>query len=248
MADGGKRRQQRAQGPARRRAERRHRQALALGGIGGDDGWSAGDRDHRHARRRRPAHGNRHQRLDGVEELLRLLGQHDPRTRARGAVDLPRPGQRARVRARRAAAGVGASALEHHDRLAPGRAARRRQKARPVPQRLDEARDQRRGRIVDEPFEDLGDLDVDLVADRHEARDAETTPAEVTEDEASVGAALRGDRDAARRPWQIPEVRAVEPRPRWRAGPAGSRARRRPLRRSRRTGSPRRGHGGRRAP
>jgi hypothetical protein len=115
------------------------------------------------------------------------------------------------VRAGRAAPRVGAPALQHDDRLRPGRALRRAHEPPPVAERFHEARDERRLGIVDEVLDDFRDVDVRLVADRHEARDAEPARAEVTEDQPAVRAALRDDADAALRGRQVPEVRAVEP-------------------------------------
>ena len=165
--------------------------------------------DHRHPAREGPARGDGDQRLDGVEELLRLLRQHHPRAGARRPVDLPGAGQRAGVGAGGPAAGVGAAPLEHDDRLAPDRALGGGQEARAVAQRLHEARDQRGGRVVHQPLDHLGDVHVGLVADRQETRDAETARCR------GGGRSGRRRRRSARRP-RCRRSGAADPRSRCR--------------------------------
>ena len=203
---------QRAQRGPRRLAQRGHLEPFPLGGVGGDHRRAARHGDHRHAARGRPPGGDGDQRLDRVEELLRLLRQHHPRAGAGRAIDLPGAGQRAGVRAGGAAPGIRAAALEHDDRLAPGRALGGGQEARAVAQRLHEA-----ARSAWWPDRPPATRSPRRCPRRPGCRSTGTAPRprprlpRWRKIKPAVRAALRDDGDAAGQARQIPEVGAVEP-------------------------------------
>jgi two-component system NtrC family sensor kinase len=93
VADRSERRQQGAKHRARGLGQRRHPEADALRRVGRHDGRSARDREHRDARRERPASPDRRERFDRVEELLRLLRENGTRPQTCRAEDLVRAGE-----------------------------------------------------------------------------------------------------------------------------------------------------------
>src|SRR5215813_1082743 len=80
----------------------------------------------------------------------------------------------------------------------------------PVAYRFDETRHERGLRVGGQVLDDLGNVDIGLIADREEPSDSEPARRQVPEDQSAVCAALGNDADAAWRGWQIPEIRAVQ--------------------------------------
>src|SRR5262249_58413409 len=107
-----------------------------------------------------------------------------------GTVHVVDPGEGSGVRPGSATSGLRAAALEHDDRLARGGAPGDVDESPPITQRLHEAGDQRRVRVVGEIVDHFGDVDVGLVADGEEARHPETSAGQLAHDQTAVGATL----------------------------------------------------------
>src|SRR5262249_29215437 len=99
--------------------------------------------------------------------------------------------------------------LERDDRLLAS--LRCRDEAPAVPEGLGEEADLMRGRVRLQPVQRVSLGDVDAVADRQEASDAQTATGGTGEDHAAEGAALADHADAAHKARRLPEVAAVEP-------------------------------------
>ncbi len=108
------------------------------------------------------------ERLGAVEQFAKIRNPQHAGTAERGIIDRVRTGERAGMgrgglRALRHAAG-----FDDDDRLDPRGGARRRHEFARVLDRLDVEQDRVRLLIQREVIEQIGDIDVELIADRHD--------------------------------------------------------------------------------
>ena len=223
---------------ARRRAtsaglERRHLHARRVSEPGGQPAVPAAVGQHGHAPAARP--GEAQERLGGVDELARRPHAPDPRGRACG-LDRERVAhERARVRAGRAHGRRGVLDREQeHRRARVGRRPGRRGEPAPVAEILGVERDQARRLVQRERAHELRGLQVDLVAERGEPREAEPDRRGAAADLEREVAALGDQADRARAGGRWRRARAPRPR-RTRRGSSGRAAARRPRARARRS-------------
>jgi hypothetical protein len=102
--------------------------------------------------------------------------------------------------------------LEHDHRLGRRDPRRGFHEPRTVPHRFEETGDEARVLVAGEILEQVGDLEIDLVADGDESTDADALLAELADDQSTVGAALRDHAHVAGHVGQAPEIGSVEVR------------------------------------
>ena len=152
--------------------ESRHLEPGALGQRGGDPAVPAAVRQHGDAPAPHPARAQ--EAVGQVDQLVRRAHPLDPR-RAAGGVDRAAvAGERAGVRAHRAGGGLGVLDPEQHDRLPRRDRGRRRRRERPPVAEVLGVEGDQLGRVVGgERADEVGRLEIDLVARRDEAREPE---------------------------------------------------------------------------
>ena len=131
--------------------DRKHADAAAIG------------QDRQPLSRRR---ANAAQRFRAVEQFAQVRNPQDAGAAKRGIVDRVRPGQRAGMGGRRSRALCHAAGFDDDDRLDPGGRARRRHEFAGVLDGLDIKQDGAGLDIEREIIQQVGDIDVELVADR----------------------------------------------------------------------------------
>ena len=192
---------------ARFRRERRELEVVRRGQIEDQLRLSAGRRQDGQAAPTRPALG-----LAGGEHLRHLVhvGDLDRAMRAENfGKDARFAGEAARVRGDRAPRALAPPDLEDDDRLAViGGTVERGHEALGLAHGLEEHRDDARGRIVDQVFEEIDRRQDRLVAGRDHLAKAET-PA-VGEQADADGAALRDQPDVAREQRRILEGTQID--------------------------------------
>ena len=105
------------------------------------------------------------QRLGAVEQLAKVRHPQHPCATKCGVIDRVRTSQRAGMGRGRLCPLGDASRFDDHDRLDPGRGTRRRHELAGVLDRFDIEHDGARLGIQREVIEQIGDIDVELVAD-----------------------------------------------------------------------------------
>ena len=150
---------------------------------------------------RKPLSGRRFhppERLGAVEQFAQIRYAQDAGALKRGVIDGIGPGQRAGMgrsgpRALRHPAG-----LDDHDRLDSGGGARRRHELAGILDRLDVKQDGLGLFIQREVIEQIGDIDIELVADRDDAGKANGTLRRPIHHAGGNGAGLRDQRQISR--------------------------------------------------
>ena len=140
------------------------------------------------------------QRLGAVEQFAQIRYPQHAGALERGVVDRIRACQRAGMgcgglRALRHAAG-----FDDDDRLDPRGGARRRHELAGILDRLDIEQDGLRLFVQREVIEQIGDIDIELVADRHDAGKADRALRRPVHHARGNGAGLRDQRQISRCP------------------------------------------------
>ena len=139
------------------------------------------------------------ERLGGGEELVEIEDAQKPGAAKGGVIDRVGAGERAGMRRGGPRALRVPARLDHDDRLrARGGAGRRHELAR-VGDRLDVEQDRAGAAVGGEIVEAVAEIDVDHVAERHEAREADLAPRRPFDQARRDGARLRDQREIAGR-------------------------------------------------
>ncbi len=187
--------QQRVEPFARRRCEFRHRHSVVRACIRSEHAGAAAVRDHRQPLRR--AVGQAAQRLGREEQVVhRIDAQHADAPRC-GIEHEVRARERAGVRRGRAAACLAAPGLDDDDRLLGCGFARGGQELRAVLHRFEVEQDRLRRFVAREEGQQVGAVDLQLVAERHEVREAEPARVRPVEHRGHQRAGLRDEREVA---------------------------------------------------
>ena len=139
------------------------------------------------------------ERLGGREKLVEVEDAQEPGAAKGGLIDGIRAGERAGMRGRGARALGVPAGLDDDHRLRPRRGARRRHELPRVVDRLDIEQDGARAAVGGEVVEAVAEIDVDLVAERDESREADLAPRRPFDHPRRDRARLRDQREVAGR-------------------------------------------------
>ena len=141
-------------------------------------------------------HAGARDHVGGEQQVLDRVHAHDAKLAADAVEHAVVADQRAGVRLRRTRGDLGQADLQHHDRLGRrDRPPRRRGEAWRMADRLGEQRDRAHLGLIDQMVDEVGAVEIGLVAGRHHVRQADLVLRRQAGDEAAVGAALRHHRD-----------------------------------------------------
>ena len=139
------------------------------------------------------------ERLGRGKQLVEIEHPQQAGAAKRGVVDRIGTGERAGMRLRRLGALRMAAGLDHHHRLDPSGGARRRHELARVVDRFD-VKKNRAGRAIErEEVEQVAEIDVDLVSERHDCRKTDAMRRRPFDQACGDGAGLRDEGEIAGR-------------------------------------------------
>ena len=137
------------------------------------------------------------QRLGGDEQVVQRVDAQHAGAADRGVVDQVGAGERAGVRGRGGLALRRAAGLDDEHRLVARRRARGRHELARLLDRLDVEQDRARARVARQPVEHVAEIDVGMLAERDEVREADAAAARPVEHRGDERARLRDEGQAA---------------------------------------------------